>query len=154
MVDIGFTHIALPASNIDASLAFYKKYANMEVVHERTHPKTGVRVVWIGDHSRPFVLVLIEMEEITVTLDPIAHMGVGVASTDRVDELCALAKEDGCLVYGPKDSGPPVGYFALMHDPDGHTLEVAFGQEVGLAMQKLEAANSNEKDGVVLTPPP
>ena len=35
----------------------------------------------------------------------------------------------------PEDSGPPVGYWALMRDPDGHTLEVAYGQELGHAVE-------------------
>lgn len=25
---------------------------------------------------------------------------------------------------------PPVGYWALIRDPDGHTLEVAYGQDL------------------------
>ena len=35
---------------------------------------------------------------------------------------------------GPIDSGEPVGYWAFLSDPDGHTLELAFGQEVGLTV--------------------
>ena len=31
--------------------------------------------------------------------------------------------------------GPPVGYWALIRDPDGHTLEVAYGQELGRAVE-------------------
>ena len=34
-------------------------------------------------------------------------------------------------MYGPIDAGYPVGYFALISDPDDHTLEVSHGQEVG-----------------------
>ena len=35
MSDLGRTHIALPVANIEASLAFYAKYARMRVVHPR-----------------------------------------------------------------------------------------------------------------------
>ncbi len=33
--DIGLTHVALPATNLEASVAFYFKYAKMQVVHRR-----------------------------------------------------------------------------------------------------------------------
>jgi catechol 2,3-dioxygenase-like lactoylglutathione lyase family enzyme len=38
MIDIGLTHIALPVSNLDRSIAFYARYADMQVVHRRTDP--------------------------------------------------------------------------------------------------------------------
>jgi hypothetical protein len=53
-----------------------------------------------------------------------------------VDRLCALAREEGRLLNGPRDAGPPIGYVAFIRDPDGHTLEVSFGQEVGLTIQQ------------------
>jgi catechol 2,3-dioxygenase-like lactoylglutathione lyase family enzyme len=67
---------------------------------------------------------------------PYAHLGVGVASRQEVDRLCELARTNACLVYEAKDSGPPVGYWAFLRDPDGHTLEIAFGQELGLAVER------------------
>ena len=33
--DVGLTHIALSAINVDASIQFYARYVKMEVVHER-----------------------------------------------------------------------------------------------------------------------
>ena len=35
MLDRGLTHIALPVSDLDKSLEFYSKYADMKVVHSR-----------------------------------------------------------------------------------------------------------------------
>src|SRR5262249_28305109 len=63
--DLGVTHVALPVTNLDASLAFYERFASMRVVHKRTDVSTGTSVAWISDLSRPFVLVLIE----TATVD-------------------------------------------------------------------------------------
>ena len=37
-------------------------------------------------------------------------------------------------MLGPFDDGPPVGYWAYVVDPDGHNLEISYGQEVGLAV--------------------
>jgi hypothetical protein len=35
----------------------------------------------------------------------------------------------------PIDAGDPVGYVAHIADPDGHSLELSYGQEVGLAVE-------------------
>ena len=129
MHDVGLTHVALPVTDLAQTLAFYARYAQMRVVHQRPG------AVWISDQTRPFVIVLLETPSVEFPLRPFAHLGVGCASREEVDRLCALAREEQCLVEGPKDYGPPVGYWAFLRDPDGHTLEIAFGQEVALAVQ-------------------
>ena len=130
MKDIGFTHIALPVTDLKKSYEFYSKYAGMETVHERPG------VLWTSDKSRPFVIVLMEFEKVENPLLPDAHIGVGVHSKAEVDRLCDLAKKDNCMISGPMDYGHPVGYWAFLKDPDDHTLEISFGQEVGLTIQK------------------
>jgi catechol 2,3-dioxygenase-like lactoylglutathione lyase family enzyme len=137
MKDLGLTHVALEVSDMNRTLDFYARYAAMEIVHERT-AESGGRVVWISDKTRPFVIVLIEVSAINAVLRPFAHLGVGCVSRDEVDRLCRLADSEGLSVEGPTDSGYPVGYWAFLRDPDGHTLEIAFGQEVGLT---VESAN-------------
>ena len=128
MSDLGLTHVALPVMNLEASAAFYARFATMKIVHRRHN------VVWLSDLTRPFAIVLIEAPAVPHPLLPWAHLGVGVASRGEVDHLAALANEEGCLLRAPEDSGPPVGYWALIRDPDGHTLEVAYGQEVGFVI--------------------
>ena len=125
MSDIGLTHVALPVRSLAASIAFYARYAGMQPVHQRPG------VAWVSDRTRPFAVVLIETTGRIDPLLPMAHLGVGVATRDEVDRLAALARDAQCLLREPQDSGPPVGYWALIRDPDGHTLEVAFGQELG-----------------------
>jgi len=136
--DVGLTHIALPVNNIKRSLAFYSHYAGMEVVHSRTDANTGAQVVWISDRTRPFVVVLIEVPRVDSVLLPIAHLGIGCLTREEVDRLSNQARAEGILIEGPVDAGYPVGYFALLSDPDGHTLELSHGQEVGLAVQELQ----------------
>jgi len=130
MTDIGLTHVALPVRSIEASVAFYERFASMGVVHRRHG------VAWISDRTRPFAVVLIETSGEIKPLLPWAHLGVGVSSRQDVDRLCALAREDDCLIRAAEDSGPPVGYWALLRDPDGHTLEIACGQELGLTVER------------------
>ena len=81
MADQGFTHVALPVTNLDRSIAFYAKYAGMQVVHHRAlsdHPDR--HIAWISDLTRPFVVVLAEVEKIDHPLGPFAHLGVACAS--------------------------------------------------------------------------
>ena len=44
MSDIGFTHIALSVSDVDKSISFYAKYADLKVVHRRVDPITSLDV--------------------------------------------------------------------------------------------------------------
>jgi catechol 2,3-dioxygenase-like lactoylglutathione lyase family enzyme len=125
--------VALPASDVDASAAFYARFADMEVVHRRVDESNGIAVVWLSDLTRPFVIVLIQTE-VTHVLGGWAHLGVACASRAEVDARCAAAAAEGFAVSGPFDAGPPVGYWAIVADPDGHHLELAFGQEVGVTV--------------------
>ncbi len=143
MLDRGLTHIALPVSDLEASLDFYARFAAMKPVHRRTDETTGGRVAWISDGTRPFVVVLIETGKVEHPLVPIAHLGVGCASREEVDRLVGEAHAEQRPVWGPTDSGHPVGYWALIGDPDHHTLEIAHGQEVALTVEGAFAEESS-----------
>lgn len=133
-VDRGLTHVALTVADLDRSLAFYARYAGMQVVHRRRDDATGDAVAWISDLTRPFVVVLIQTAAVSHPLGGYGHLGVGVASRADVDRLVADAAAAGHEVLGPLDHGPPVGYWAIIADPDGHNLELAHGQEVGFTV--------------------
>lgn len=142
MSDLGLTHIALPVSNIDKSIAFYSKYARMQVVHRRTDRTTSSDVVWLCDLTRPFVIVLIEMAKVDNPLAPIAHLGVACESREEIDRLCQEARSDGLLRDGPKDDGYPIGYWAFISDPDSHTLEISYGQDIKFTTQQADQIES------------
>jgi catechol 2,3-dioxygenase-like lactoylglutathione lyase family enzyme len=130
MADIGLTHAALEVSDLDASIAFYAEFAGMRVVHRRPG------VAWLGDGTRDFVIVLLESERVEAPLLPNGHLGVACASLAEVDRLSEVAREQERLIEGPTDYGPPVGYWAFLRDPDGHTLEISYGQEIGGAVAR------------------
>lgn len=129
-MDVGLTHVALPVGNLDESAEFYARFARMQVVHRREG------VIWLSDKTRPFVIVLLRVDTVEHPLLPFAHLGVACESAEEVDRLCGLARDEDRLLAGPLDYGPPVGYWAFIRDPDGHTLEVAYGQEVGLTVER------------------
>lgn len=134
--DVGLTHIALPVADIERSIQFYATYAAMQVVHQRIDAEAGIPVVWLSDRTRPFVIVLIQSASVNPILSPFAHLGVGCQSREAMDALCQQASQEGVLIEGPKDSGYPVGYWAFLRDPDGHTLELSYGQEIGLTVSQ------------------
>ena len=142
-----WTHVALPVRNLDATLAFYAKYTTLENIHERTDPDTGLRSVWLanpGDRTEQadrFVLVLIEgklptgitgdIKEEYGFLTSIAHLGISLNTRAEVDQIAAMAAEDGILVLGPMYRNPVVGYICLITDPDGNNVEFSVEQVLG-----------------------
>jgi catechol 2,3-dioxygenase-like lactoylglutathione lyase family enzyme len=135
-IDHGFTHVALPVGDIEASLDFYRRYADMDVVHHRRDEATGEQVVWVSDRTRPFVIVLIQQERPSGVLTGFSHLGIGCDSREEIDRRTRRARDEGRSVLGPFDSGPPVGYWAFISDPDGNNLELSHGQEVGITVEE------------------
>ncbi len=136
MPDVGLTHVALAVSDVDASIAFYEKYAQMKVVHRRSDKITQSDVAWISDLTRPFVIVLLKAK-VNSTLLPESHLGVACSTREQVDRLCDEARSEAILIQGPNDWGPPVGYWAYLRDPDGHTLEISYGQEINSVVEQI-----------------
>lgn len=136
MIDLGLTHIALAVKDVDASIAFYTKYARMQVVHSRIDEMSQVNVAWVSDLTRPFVIVVIKTDRVEGALLPQSHLGIACESRDEVDRLCEQAKLEGILLEGPKDWGEPVGYWAYIRDPDRHTLEISYGQKVRFTVEQ------------------
>lgn len=132
-IDVGLTHVAFTVRDVEASIDFYERYLSMKVVHERP-AEAGGRIVWLSDLTRAFVVVLIPSRTPDPPLGPFNHLSVGLPTREDVDRLADVARREGRLRMGPTDSGPPVGYWALVADPDGHTIELTHGQEVGLAV--------------------
>jgi catechol 2,3-dioxygenase-like lactoylglutathione lyase family enzyme len=137
--DLGLTHVALPVADLDRSIAFYQRFAEMTVVHRRL-AHDGDTVAWLSDLTRPFVIVLIQSTSpaSVAKLGGWAHLGIGCASRDEVDRRLADAADASHSISGPHDDGPPVGYWGIIEDPDGHNLELAFGQEVAFTVEHAQ----------------
>jgi catechol 2,3-dioxygenase-like lactoylglutathione lyase family enzyme len=125
------THVAIRTSNLEDTVAFYRRFAGLEVVHEREDQ--GIRVAWLS-HTREdpeFVIVALELPHSEQREPaPADHFGFDVESRAEVERIAALAREAGCLKYGPADAGPIVGYFCMLRDPSGNTCEFSHGQPI------------------------
>ena len=124
------THIALRATDLSRSVAFYSKYAGLVVAHERD--EDGTRVVWLAERATDpeFVFVLIPMAHTSGERPGVHHFGFSVASRGAVDDIAATARADGVLREGPRDGGRVVGYFCIVEDPDRNWVEFSFGQSI------------------------
>jgi lactoylglutathione lyase len=137
-----WTHIALPASDLDASLRWYGRFAPLTVI-DRREDADG-QTAWLsheGQAENPFVLVLVMFYAERGTphpqLAPFAHLGIEVPTRADVDRLADEARAEGCLHWEPADIGPPVGYVCALRDPDGNVVEISHDQGVYAKVQEL-----------------
>lgn len=127
-----FTHVALLVCDVDKTADFYVKYCGLKVIHRRTDPKTGFRVIWLGKDLN-FVIVAMENEKkpIQSKVKPLSHLGFALTSRDEVDKIAQMAEKEGLLNYGPVYLDPIAGYLCEVLDPDGNSVEFSHGQGLG-----------------------
>jgi len=134
-----WTHMALHVKDIDASIAWYEKHTHLKLLEQR-EDMYGFGA-WLGDPEQansPFVLVLAQFLEGKdpfapakhPALGPFAHIGIEVPERRMIDDIAAAAKREGCLILGPTQMPPPVGYICFLRDPDGNNVEFSFDQGV------------------------
>ncbi|MCP1204447.1 VOC family protein [Pantoea sp. B550] len=142
--DTGFTHLALQVCDLEKSVDFYHRYAGMQVIHQRAPGiAEAQKVAWLSDLTRPFALVLVQSDNSNDTpLGPFGHIGVACGSRKEIDEKVAIARREGVLRRDAQQSEIPVGYWAFFADPDGNTLELSFGQQIGLAIIRARKSPS------------
>lgn len=116
----------------------------MQVIHQRAPGiAEAQKVAWLSDLTRPFALVLVQSDNSNDTpLGPFGHIGVACGSRKEIDEKVAIARREGVLRRDAQQSEIPVGYWAFFADPDGNTLELSFGQQIGLAIIRARKSPS------------
>ncbi|MCD1638226.1 VOC family protein [Pseudomonas stutzeri] len=126
------THLALHVPDLDACIAFYARFCGMRVFHER--PGKGSRIVWIAEPGKERELIFVIMPggaDRALAANDYSHFGFAMASREEVDAVAELAREDGCLIWEPRDEPYPVGYYCGVRDPAGNYVEFSYGQPLG-----------------------
>ncbi len=126
------THLALHVRDLDACVAFYRRFCGLGVV--RTRGGGDDRVVWLAEpgRERDFIFVLIGGGPgRDQGAGDFSHIGFAVDSRAAVDAVAERARAAGCLMWEPRDSPYPVGYFCGVRDPDGTCVEFSYGQPLG-----------------------
>jgi catechol 2,3-dioxygenase-like lactoylglutathione lyase family enzyme len=137
-----WTHIALPSSDLDASIEWYQRFTPLAVL-DRREDADG-QTVWLaheGQSENPFVLVLVmffkDRDKRQAIMSPFAHIGIEMPNRSDVDRVAELGREHDCLAWPPTDMPDPIGYICAVTDPDGNMIEISHNQGVYDTVQRV-----------------
>lgn len=144
-----WTHVALRCTDIDRTIAWYESFTPIRLI-DRREDESGYGA-WLGmeeETNNPFILVLAQFfegkdpfdEAPAATLGPFAHLGMEMPTREEVDAIADRARAAGCLTMEPTRLPPPIGYIAMLADPDGNTVEISWDQGVFATLQQRWAA--------------
>jgi catechol 2,3-dioxygenase-like lactoylglutathione lyase family enzyme len=122
------THICLSVANLEASVRFYQRYCQMEIVEDRSD--NGKGSIYLSEAGRKADLILqIKSggEHQTLAENDETHIGFSVESREVVDVLASMARAEGIMLYEPEEYLPNA-YFCGIKDPNGNCVEFGFGQ--------------------------
>lgn len=143
-----WTHIALPSSDIDASIAWYERHTPLRLL-DRREDADGYGA-WLGhpdNGDKPFILVLVSFfkdqgKGPQPIMAPFAHIGIEVTSRAEVERIAAGGEKEGCLMWPPTQMPPPIGYICALKDPDGNVIEFSHDQGVYAKAQEVWGASA------------
>ena len=138
-----WTHIALPSTDIDKSIAWYEKYTPLKLL-DRREDADGYGA-WLGHDDKadkPFILVLVAFHKDfgngpLPIMAPFAHIGIEVTSRQDIDDIAESAEGEGCLFWPPTQMPAPIGYICALKDPDGNVIEFSYDQGVYAKAQEV-----------------
>lgn len=128
------THIALQVPDVAAMVDFYARYCGMEAVHRRAVGDEGQEVVWLAEPAKRDEMILVLIPGgVAAPSRPkdYSHLGFALESRDAVDRAAAQAKDEGRLIWPPREEPYPVGYYCGVLDPAGQKVEFSYGQPLG-----------------------
>jgi lactoylglutathione lyase len=122
-----WTHVVLKVGELDRSIAFYRRFCDLEVVRDG---RPAGHTVWLaprGAGAPPAFVLVLYLAEVDCRID---HLGFQCEAREDVDRLAAEGERLGLLAAPPWDGGGDIGYVTMLRDPDGHLVEFTFGQPI------------------------
>ena len=132
------THIALHVQDVEKSKAFYAKWAGMNEVHSHGDYLQGTKTVWMASPGQgdDFVIVLVPGANDNKQAEGMRHIGLSVGSEKEVKKIASEAKKAGILHWDYATYSWPIGTLCSVKDPDGHIVEISYGQPLGPDFKK------------------
>ena len=138
-----WTHIAMPATDLDQTIDWYQRFTPLELLDRRAD--ADGQGAWLGHRDqvdKPFILVLVSFirdhdKGPQPTMAPFAHIGIEVTSREEVDAIAERGRAEGCLTWAPAQMPPPIGYVCALSDPDGNVVEFSYDQGVYATVQQV-----------------
>ncbi len=123
---VRLTHVVLKVSDLDRSIAFYRRFCAFEIARDG---RPRGHTVWLAPARRApgepeFVLVLY-LTPVDCRID---HLGFQCGAREEVDRIAAEGEALGILAEPPFEGGGDIGYVTMLRDPDGHLVEFTYGQ--------------------------
>ena len=126
------THVALHVADIEAVADFYRRYCDMQCIHERR--SSSKCIYWLAEPGRETELIFVLMSGGSKVSHPdgdYSHLGFALETREAVDQIADKARDDGILLWEPRQDDYPVGYYCGVLDPNGNQVEFSHGQPLG-----------------------
>ena len=125
-------HLAIWVADLDKMKNFYIKYFGAISNEKYNNPKTGLETYFLSFNSGSRIEI---MKRPDVVLEPnnylqpsqgLAHFAFEMESTDKVNELTTLLRQDGFVITGePRITGD--GYYeSVLLDPENNSIEIIY----------------------------
>lgn len=115
----GLSHIAIAVSDLDQTLAFYKKVFDVQVMY---HKESFLQVTTPGCND----IIVFEMRTADYgQTGGIAHFGFRLRNAEDIDEMARRVSEAGGTIIEKGEFVPGEPYL-FFKDLDGYEVEIAY----------------------------
>ena len=115
----GLSHIAIAVTNLDRTLAFYKKVFDVEVMY---HKETFLQVTTPGSSD---IIVFEKKNADYGRTGGITHFGFRLRNAEDIDEMAERISEAGGTIIDKGEFVPGEPYI-FFKDPDGYEVEIFY----------------------------
>jgi len=112
----GLTHIAIAVTDLNRTLAFYKKVFDVKVMY---HQDNFLQVTTPGAND----IIVFEKKRANTNTGGIAHFGFRLKKAKDIDEMAKRIKTAGGKITDKGEFVPGEPYI-FFKDPDGYEVEV------------------------------